>query len=68
MSGHSPALAAERRFRLVLGPVLCEAAALFGIVVWFATGSPRSNYCLLAGAAGMPLQFPRAAQPAANPE
>jgi hypothetical protein len=36
------------------------------MVAWFATGSPRSYYCLAAGAAGMLLHFPRAAQSNAN--
>jgi len=51
----------------IVGLALCEAAALYGLVLWFATGSARSYYCLLAGAAGMLLHFPRAAHPAANP-
>jgi hypothetical protein len=56
------------RNAFTLGLVLCEAAALFGMVAWFATGSPRSYYCLLAGAAGMLLHFPRAAHSDANSE
>jgi hypothetical protein len=56
------------RDAFILGLALCEAAALFGMVAWFVTGSPHSCYCLGAGAAGMLLHFPRAAQSAANPE
>lgn len=56
------------RNAFILALALCEAAALYGVVVWFVTGSPRSYYCLAAGAAGMLLHFPRAAQSAANPE
>src|ERR1017187_3936856 len=52
----------------ILALALCEAAALYGVVVWSTTGSPRSYYCLLAGAAGMLLHFPRRAHSGANPE
>ncbi len=58
----------QPRNAFILGLALCEAAALFGMAVWFATGSPRSYYCLAAGAAGMPLHFPRAAHSDANSE
>jgi hypothetical protein len=51
----------------VLALILCEIAALCGLVLWFTTGSPRSYYCLAAGALGMLLHFPRATQPGANP-
>jgi hypothetical protein len=56
------------RIAFVLGLILCEAAALFGVVAWFATGSPRSYYCLATGVMGMLLHFPRAAHSNVNPE
>jgi len=58
----------QPRSAFILGLALCQAAALFGMVAWFATGSPRSYYCLAAGAAGMLLHFPRAAHSDANSE
>ena len=58
----------QPRKAFILALVLCEAAALYGVVVWTTTGSPRSDYCLLAGAAGMLLHFPRRVSSTANPE
>jgi len=61
-------LAARRQPRkaFIFALVLCEVAALCGVVVWVTAGSPRSDYCLLAGAAGMLLQFPLRSHSAAN--
>jgi hypothetical protein len=38
---------------------LCEAAALFGLVVWFVAASPRYYWFLILGAAGQLLHYPR---------
>ena len=43
----------------ILALVFCEAAALFGIVAWFLTGSPRYYWFMLIGAAGMILHYPQ---------
>jgi hypothetical protein len=41
-----------------LALVLSEAAALFGVVVWFVTGSPQYYLFLLIGGGAMVLHFP----------
>lgn len=38
---------------------LCEAAALFGLVVWFVAASPRYYWFLVLGAGGQLLHYPR---------
>ena len=42
--------------------VLCEAAALLGVVVWFLTASPRCYWFLILGAAGQLLHYPRSGE------
>jgi hypothetical protein len=39
--------------------VLCESAALFGVVAHFVTGMPRYWMMLLIGLTGMLLHYPR---------
>jgi F0F1-type ATP synthase membrane subunit c/vacuolar-type H+-ATPase subunit K len=50
---------ALRRAGLLIGLVLCEAAALFGVVVWFTCASPLYYWFLLMGLAGILLHYPR---------
>ena len=50
--------ASVRRAGFLLGIVMCEAAALFGVVVWFVTGSPQYYLFLIIGIVGMVLHFP----------
>jgi F0F1-type ATP synthase membrane subunit c/vacuolar-type H+-ATPase subunit K len=52
----------------ILGLAFCEAAALYGVVVWYISGSHRAYYCLLAGAVGMLLHIPRRGQFAGSPQ
>ena len=47
-----------RRRALLLALVLSEAAALYGVVVWFTTGWPYSYIFLLIGGAAMLLHYP----------
>jgi F0F1-type ATP synthase membrane subunit c/vacuolar-type H+-ATPase subunit K len=47
-----------RRTGFLLALVLSEAAALFGLVVWFVTGSPQYYLFLLIGGGAMVLHFP----------
>jgi F0F1-type ATP synthase membrane subunit c/vacuolar-type H+-ATPase subunit K len=51
-------LPALRRTGLIIGLVLCEAAALFGVVVWFTTASPQYYIFLLIGIVAMLLHYP----------
>lgn len=44
---------------LIVALILCEAAALFGLVIRFATGSPYYYVFLALGFAGVLLHFPR---------
>ena len=46
---------------LAIPLALCEAAALFGVVVHFVTGSPSAPYFILLGVFGMVMHFPRRA-------
>ena len=39
--------------------VMCEAAALFGLVVWFVTGSIQGYYFVLLGLVGMLFHYPK---------
>ena len=39
--------------------VLCDSAALLGVVVWFLTALPGSYWFLILGAAGQILHYPR---------
>jgi len=47
-----------QQLRLIVALVLCEAAALFGVVVWFVTGWQYYYVFLLLGAAGQVLHYP----------
>ena len=49
---------AFRRTGYLLSLVLCEAAALYGVVVWFVTASPHSYVFMLIGGIAMLLHFP----------
>jgi uncharacterized membrane protein len=57
---NKPAL---RRAGPLIALVLCDTAALFGILVWFMTGSPRANWFLLIGLAGVLLHYPSRGAP-----
>jgi len=46
--------------RLIIPLALCEAAALFGVVVWFVTGWQYYYVFLVLGAAGQVLHYPGA--------
>jgi hypothetical protein len=50
---------AHLRTATVVGAVLCESAALLGIVAHFVSGSPVAWRYIVIGAAGMLLHFPR---------
>ncbi len=52
-------LPALRRTGYILALVLCEAAALQGILVWFITGSPRYVWPIVLGLAGLLVHFPQ---------
>jgi len=52
---NKPAL---RRTGFLIALVLCEAAALYGVVAWFTTASPNYYVCLVIGAVGMLLHYP----------
>ena len=54
------------RNAFVVAVVLCELSALYGLVLWTTTGSPRAYYCLVAGAVGMLLHIPRRDQSAGS--
>jgi F0F1-type ATP synthase membrane subunit c/vacuolar-type H+-ATPase subunit K len=47
----------------IVALVLCESAALFGVVIWFVTGSSRYYLLLLIGFAGILLHYPRRDEP-----
>jgi len=47
-----------RRAGFLIALVLCEVAALLGVIVWFLTGSSRTSWFLLLGFAGDLLHFP----------
>ena len=47
------------RSRFLVAVVLCDAAAVLGLVSWCLTGRPRSYYCLVAGILGMVVHYPR---------
>lgn len=47
-----------QQLRLIVALALCEAAALFGLVVWFVTGWQYFWVFLALGAAGQLLHFP----------
>jgi hypothetical protein len=50
---------ARERAGLIVGLVLCEAAALFGVIVHFVTGSPRDQLIVAAGIVGLLLHYPK---------
>ena len=52
---NKPAL---RRIGLILALALSEAAAIYGVAVWFMTGWPRSYIFLLIGGAAIVLHYP----------
>lgn len=52
-----------RNLALIAPLVLCEAAAITGLALHFAMGSPHSYVFLLLGLAGMLLHFPRSSRP-----
>ena len=56
------------RSAFVVAVVLCELSALYGLVLWTTTGSPRAYYCLVVGAVGMLLHVPRRDQSGDNSE
>jgi hypothetical protein len=39
--------------------VLCDAAALLGVVLHFLTGSPRGQLIIAIGVAGLLLHYPK---------
>ena len=39
--------------------VMCEAAALFGVVVWFVTASIQAYYFVLLGLVGLLFHYPK---------
>ena len=43
----------------IVALALCESAAVFGLVVYFVTGSPRYSWFLVLGLAGLLLHYPR---------
>ena len=47
-----------RRMALIIALTSCEAAALFGVVTWFTTGSPKAYWFLGLGLVGQLLHFP----------
>lgn len=47
-----------QRVGFILALILCETAALSGVVIWFLTASPRSTWFLGIGAAGILMHFP----------
>ncbi len=51
-----------RRLAMVVPLILCEAAALTGIVLWLLLGSPHYYIFLLLSLAGFALHFPRPRQ------
>lgn len=44
---------------MIVPVAMCEAAALFGVVVWFVAGSVEAYYFLLLGLVGMLLHYPK---------
>jgi F0F1-type ATP synthase membrane subunit c/vacuolar-type H+-ATPase subunit K len=46
----------------IVALVLCESAALFGIVVWFVAGYPQYYLFMLIGLTGMLLHYPKRQQ------
>lgn len=49
---------ALRRTGFLIALVLCETAALYGVVIWFLTASPYYYVLLLIGGVAMLLHFP----------
>jgi hypothetical protein len=43
----------------IIPPVMCEAAAVFGVVVWFVTASIQAYYFVLLGLAGLLFHYPK---------
>jgi hypothetical protein len=52
-------VAARRRHADIVALVLCEAAALYALPVWFITGWSRSYVFLVVGLAGILLHHPK---------
>ena len=52
-------VAVRRRQADIVALVLCEAAALYGLPVWFITGWSRSYVFLVLGLAGILLHYPK---------
>jgi hypothetical protein len=44
---------------LILGLALCEAAAIFGLIIFFVTGYAHYYLCFIVSLAAMLLHFPR---------
>lgn len=44
---------------MIVPLAMCEAAALFGVVVWFVAGTAEAYYFLLLGGIGMLLHYPK---------
>ena len=55
----SPGAAPSARLGYIVALVLCESAAVFGVAVYFVTGSPRYSWFLVLGLAGLLLHYPR---------
>ena len=52
-------IAAQVRTAYIVAYVICEAAAVLGLIVLFASGWPLYWVFFLIGLAGLALQFPR---------
>ena len=50
---------ARERIALIAALVLCEAAAILGLVEHFVTGSPRYYVLILIGLVGMLMHYPQ---------
>jgi hypothetical protein len=50
---------ARERAAQIMGLVLCESAAVLGVAVHIATGSPRDELIIAIGIVGMLLHYPK---------
>jgi hypothetical protein len=50
---------ARERAAQIMGLVLCESAAVLGVVVHIVTGSPRGQLMIAIGVAGLLLHYPK---------
>lgn len=53
---------ARERAAQITGLVLCESAALLGVVLHFITGSPRDQLVVAIGIGGLLLHYPKREQ------